>query len=279
MDAHFRAFSFVDRINPAQDGKRIAGTFAIPAELKDFPLALVGEAVGQLAAWAAMAELQFEHRPVAGLAGSIELYRLPRAGGVLELAAELEQVDTSSVAYGGTAHLDGELVMRLQDCVGPMVPLADFDDPIAVRRQFDLLCGRGAEPGRFAGLPSLRFNQICKEAAQSASGSFQVPPVAEFFKDHFPRRAVFPGSLLMHLSLQLGAALAAELPQPDGSRWAASEVQDLKLRAFIPPGESLCFHARLKQVGADRVSMALDTRVGNDIIATAGLLLRAKEEQ
>jgi hypothetical protein len=101
----------------------------IQSELRDFPLALVGEAIGQLAAWAAMAAVEFGQRPVAGLAGSIELLHAPRPGRVLELAAEIEQVDTESEEYRGTAHVDGTPVMRLHDCVGPMVPLAEFDDP------------------------------------------------------------------------------------------------------------------------------------------------------
>ena len=86
---------------------KFLSVYAIPSELRDFPLALVGEAIGQLAAWAAMAAVDFGQRPVAGLAGSIELLHEPRAGQVLELAADLEQVDAESVEYRGTAHVDG----------------------------------------------------------------------------------------------------------------------------------------------------------------------------
>ena len=122
MDAHFRAFSFVDRIASVHDGRQIRGRYVIPSQRGDFPLSLAGEAVGQLAAWAAMAAVNFAQRPVAGLAGSIELLGEPRAGQVLELAANLEHVDAESVEYTGTAHVDDTLVIRLTDCVGPMVP-------------------------------------------------------------------------------------------------------------------------------------------------------------
>jgi hypothetical protein len=70
-----------------------------------------------------MAAVDSGQRPVAGLAGSIELLHEPRAGRVLELAAELEHVDADSVEYRGTAYADGTPVMRLKDCVGPMVQL------------------------------------------------------------------------------------------------------------------------------------------------------------
>ena len=75
MDPHFRAFSFVDRITSVQNATDVRGRYAIPSDVEEFPGALVGEAVGQLAAWAAMSALKFTHRPIAGLAGCIEFLR------------------------------------------------------------------------------------------------------------------------------------------------------------------------------------------------------------
>ena len=80
MDAHFRAFSFVDRITSVRNGTQIRGHYAIPSDVDEFPVALVGEAVGQLAAWAAMSALKFTHRPIAGLAGCIEFPGGPERG-------------------------------------------------------------------------------------------------------------------------------------------------------------------------------------------------------
>ena len=275
MDAHFRAFSFVDRITSVQDGKRIRGRYAIPAELHDFPLALVGEAVGQLAAWAAMAAVDFGQRPLAGLAGSIELLREPRVGQVLQLAADLESVDAESVGYSGTAYVDGAVILCLKDCVGPMMPLTDFDDPQKLRSRFEKLCRAGADPGSFPSLPRLTFERTGGDAGRSVSASFQVPSAAPLFADHFPRRPVFPGSLLMHVNLQLGAVLASEIPPPARGRWVPGTIQDMKLRSFMLPGTPLQLEARLKQHSHDSASLALETRTTQGVIATAGLLLKA----
>src|SRR5882762_5562483 len=133
MHENSRAFSFVNRITSVQAGIRITGQYAIPADLDSFPSSLVAESIGQLAAWSAMAALNFERRPVAGLAATIELLAPVRPGQVLELAAELESVDAEAVAYGGTAHADGKPVLRLHHCVGPMLSQEEFDDPQAVR--------------------------------------------------------------------------------------------------------------------------------------------------
>ncbi len=275
MDAHFRAFSFVDRITLVHDGIHIEGRYAIPAGLPDFPLSLVGEAIGQLAAWAAMAAVDFTQRPMAGLAGSVELLHAPRPGQVLELAADIENVDSESVEYRGTAHADGTPLLCLKDCVGPMMPLADFDDPEKLRARMETLCGSGAAPGGFPGLPRMEMTRTGGDPGQSVAATFQAPSVVPFFDDHFPRRPVFPGSLLMDVNLRLGALLAGEIPPPSRGRWVPGLIRDMKLRSFIPPGTSLLLETRLKQLSPDSATLFLETRTAKELIATASLVLKA----
>jgi len=278
MHEHFRAFSFVDRIASVQPGLRIRGSYIIPSGLDAFPASLAAEAVGQIAAWAAMSAVNFERRPVAGLAGSIELLAPCRPGQVLELAVDLESVDAEAAAYSGTAHADGVPVIRLERCVGPMVSQDDFDDPQALRDRFELLCGHGATAGGFGGLPTFSVDRTGGEYGQCARATFHVPASAPFFADHFPRRPVFPGSLLMHLNLQLAAGLAAEMPRPAEARhWTSRTVSNMKLRAFIPPGESLELEARLNGCPGDCAMIAVETRIGKRVVSGARVLLTPEE--
>ncbi len=278
MDEHFRAFSFVDRIHAIQRGVRIRGNYAVPAAIESFPATLVAEAVGQLAAWAAMAAMDFKCRPVAGLAASIELLAPVRPGQVLELAAGLESVDSEAVGYGGTAHVDGIPVIRLQHCVGPMMPLEEFDDPQALRDRFARLQGIGAVPGAFGGVPSFALELIDDEAAQSLCATLRVPNSAPFFDDHFPRRPVFPGTLLMNSNLELAARLAARLSPPAaGGRWALRGMSDVKLRAFTPPGEVLEIEACLNQLSTDAATLRVETRKAKRVISSARVLLAPEE--
>ena len=275
MDEHFRAFSFVDRIHTIQPGVRIRGSYTIPSVITSFPASLVAEAVGQLAAWAAMAALDFKCRPVAGLAASIELLSPVRPGQVLELAAELETVDTEAVAYGGTAQADGIPVVRLEHCVGPMMPLEEFDDPQALRERFALLQGAGAVPGAFGGVPSFPLARTGGDAGQSLRATLHVPTSAPFFADHFPRRPVFPGTLLMNANLGLAATLAAQLPTPaTGGKWVVRGVSDVKLRAFTPPGETLEIEARLNQLSTDAATLSVEMRKGKRVVGGARVLLK-----
>jgi len=274
MDHHFRAFSFVDRITAIEGGRRIRGHYAIPAGIDSFSPSLVGEAIGQIAAWAAMAAVDFTHRPVAGIVGGIDLTSTVRPGQRLELSADLDGVDTSAIAYSGTAQVEGSPVLRLERCVGPMVPVEEFDDPQALRERFALLSAAGAAPGAFGGMCPLIAHRGGGEPGRSVRATLELPATASFFSDHFPRRPVFPGSLLVDQNLQLVAALAAEIPPPDnGGRWVARRLTGLKLRSFIPPGETLEFEARLVERSAGSATVKVETRRGTRLTGTATILL------
>jgi 3-hydroxymyristoyl/3-hydroxydecanoyl-(acyl carrier protein) dehydratase len=265
MDGHFQAFTFVNRITAIQPGTSVRGNYLIPPGIDDFSQSLAGEAVGQLAAWAAMAAMDFKCRPVAGIAGLIELLAPVRPGQILELSAELESVDTEAIAYRGEASANGIPVIRLQNCVGPMLPVGDFDDPQLLREYFELLCANGSTPGGFGGIPPLSFTRSGGELGKSARATLQVPASAPFFSDHFPRRPVFPGTLLMNLNLQLAAALAAEIP----GHWELRTVSDVKLRSFIQPGEQLELEAKLGARTENSATVIVETRKGNRLVGGA----------
>lgn len=274
--AHFRAFSFVDRISAVQPGVNIRGRYTIPAGLAEFSSSLVAEATGQLAAWSAMAAVDFQTRPVAGIAGLVEMLGQVRPGQTLELAAEIDSVDTEAVSYHGTASVNGTPVLRLHNCVGPMLPLADFDDPQAIRDRYALLCGAGATPGAFGGTPALTLESPGGEPGQSVCAMLQVPTAAPFFSDHFPRKPVFPGSLLMQFNLQLVAQLAAQLPPPAGaSGWKLQHVADMKLRAFIPPGEQLELEVKLVGIEGRTATISVESRRGKRPVGAARVALVA----
>ena len=266
MDRRFRAFSFVDQITSLQDGVSILGNYNIPPAVNSVPATLVAEAVGQLAAWAAMAAVDFSHRPVAGIAGRIEFLSPVSPGQRLQLAAELESVDIETVGYDGTAHIDGSPVIRLLDCVGPMLPVDDFDEPDLVRARFSLLRTGGATPGAFDGLPPLVLDRIDGNLAESASVVLQVP-----------RRPVFPGALLMHASIQTAAMLAAEVSSDNGGRWLPRTISNVKLRSFISPGEALRLEARRTGHSESSLNVAVESRLNQRLIGSAEIQFSSEE--
>lgn len=272
MSDHFRAFSFVDRILTDEVGQKIRGSYLIPAGIDEFPLSLVAEAIGQCAAMSSMKAVDFQFRPVAGIAGAVDFCGGVRPGDTLELEATLVKADEEAVGYDGFAMVNGEVVVRLHDCLGPMVPMADFDDPAAVSARYDRLSGEGAEAGIFPGVPAFTFEPGELVAGESATGAFAIPEAAPFFGDHFPRNPVFPGTLLMNLNLGFVQSLADTLPG-DGS-WIATGMTSVKLRAFMPPGERLDLSAEVEEIKGDKATILVQSRRGKRLNSSARVLLR-----
>jgi 3-hydroxymyristoyl/3-hydroxydecanoyl-(acyl carrier protein) dehydratase len=270
MSDHFAAFSFVDRITALEPGLRACGTFAIPPHIEAFPSCLVAEAVGQLAAWVAMAHIGFRGRPVAALAQETRFLRGARPGQRLDLAVEIETCDDEAVAYGGSAHVDGAHVIELEQCLGPMMPVADFDDPDALATRFALLCDGGATPGRFQGVTPPRVVRGSGVPGQSASGTLEVPAAAPFFNDHFPKRPVFPATLLLDAQIDLALQVAAESPHwPANTRLTPVRMTNVKVRSFTPPGETLTVAAQMRPPKGDVATFMLSAEADGKTVATA----------
>ena len=107
------------------------------------------------------------------------------------------------------------------------------------------------------------------EPGQSARAVLRVPTAAPFFADHFPRRPVFPGTLLMHANLQTAAWLAAEVPAAAGAAWIPRVVAEVKLRSFIAPGESLRLEARRTGHTDAGLSVVVDSRIQQRLVGSA----------
>jgi 3-hydroxymyristoyl/3-hydroxydecanoyl-(acyl carrier protein) dehydratase len=270
MVERFSAFSFVDRIAQLEPGVRAAGRYAIPAHLPHFPACLVAEAIGQLAAWASMAKLGFRRRPVAGLAGEALFRGRAGPGQVLELAVEIETCDEDAVAYGGSARVDGREVLELRHCVGPMLPMTEFDAPEAVRGDCEVLCGPGAPAGRLRALPQLEVTVNERVPGRMVVAILEVPPSAPFFGDHFPRRPVLPGTLLLDRQIELALDLAREAAP--GAAAAPARVTDVKMRAFIAPGQPVEIRVALEELdaGSFSASLAATVATGQAVITLAG---------
>ena len=244
----FAAFSFVDQITAIEGTKRVTGRYTIPAGVTYFPVSLVAEALGQLAAWVAMSSVGFSHRPVAALAGDTRIFAQPRPGDTLELIVDIESCDRDGIAYRGRAMVGDTVVLELLDTLGYMLDIADFDDPQALAADFALLTAGGRAPGFFQGVPEPVLKDLQHETGHTLQAQLSVPEHAPFFLDHFPRRPVFPATLMLDAQLQLAQRIAAE---HGGVPVHVTRIAGVKVRAFTLPGASLTLSAVLAEPGKD----------------------------
>jgi 3-hydroxymyristoyl/3-hydroxydecanoyl-(acyl carrier protein) dehydratase len=276
MPDRFTAFSFVDRITALEAGRRARGCFAIPAALPAFSTGLVAEAVGQLAAWLAMAHAEFQRRPVAALSGDTRIVGEATPGAILDLGVEIESCDQDAIAYAGWARVAGTPLLELSRCVGPMLPLEDFDAPEAVRRDFETICGPGAPPNRFPGITTPDLSLTDRIPGQRLRAILHVPVSAPFFGDHFPRRPVFPATLLLDAHIRLAMQLAEET-LPAGQRFRPARVADVKMRSFILPGQPVEIETGMRSATDRAAELTLAATVDGKRVATGRMEMISRE--
>ncbi len=273
MADHFAAYSFVDRITEFEPGRRAIGSYAVPAHIAAFPSCLVAEAVGQLAAWVAMEHVGFRGRPVAALANETRFHADVAPGDALTLAVEIDSCDEHAVAYSGRASVGATTVIELIDCLGPMLPVEEFDAPEALAARFALLRGAGAPAGAFGGVSAPRVVRhggvagterrarrcTCPNPRRSSATIFPAAPYS-------PRRCC---------SMRRSASRWRSRPRrrhwPAGNSPAPARMTHVKMRSFIPPGAALEIEAELTPTAADGATIRLTARMDDKIAATARL--------
>lgn len=220
----------------------------------------MGEAVGQLAAWQAMRETDFELRPMAGLAAKVRMIGHAEPGDKLSLIAEISGLSSQAISYSGQALVDGEPILSLEGCVGPMLPVEQFDDAGLLEKRFRSLIEGTSAIGGFDGIPEPKI-EILSERDKGLEAVLYVPDSAPYFEDHFPRMPVLPGTLQIFAQDKIVRSIAARFA--DGPL-KATEINSSKLRAFIPPGSEVEVDAKLQTFqGQPEVSiqMQLEGRV------------------
>jgi 3-hydroxymyristoyl/3-hydroxydecanoyl-(acyl carrier protein) dehydratase len=97
-----------------------------------------------------------------------------------------------------------------------------------------------------------------------------VPAAAAFFDDHFPRRPVFPATLLLdrQISLALDLARSALSPGAD-EELAAARLLDVKVRTFMAPGQVLELAAQRAEAEPAVWTARLSARANGKPAATA----------
>lgn len=232
------SFLLVDRITEFVPGLRASGQLVIPDDVPDFPLSLVVEAVGQLAAYVAMESTDFSMRPVAAIAGEVVSARAIAPGDQVALSIEVRALRGTAMRYGGLARVGGRTAVELHRCTGAMLPMDAFDDPENVRRQLRMLKAGGAPARRFPSRAEFApdVTETRSEVPGRLSATLVAPAQAAFYADHFPRRPVYPATLLLDAKIAIAQNLIGRT-RPDGAAPPAIRaVHSVKVRAFTPPG-------------------------------------------
>jgi 3-hydroxymyristoyl/3-hydroxydecanoyl-(acyl carrier protein) dehydratase len=97
-----------------------------------------------------------------------------------------------------------------------------------------------------------------------------IPKSAPFFADHFPRKPVFPGTLLLDAKVRIAASLAAEAVDPSiRPLLRPIRIYNVKLRSFVLPGQALEIDAKVLTTSRASTKIALAAEVEGQRVSTA----------
>ena len=177
-------FLFVDQIVQLYPGECIKGIKHVTRDdaylTKDrhgkscFIPSLIGETLGQLAAWNVMMHNEFTSRPVAGIVASARLHRPAYVGESILLESYIDSLDDKAVQYHSIARVGNETVFSIEGALGPLLPMEEFISLSAIKQQFAEIYN----PGDWAAL-----SQQVVKAEQSEFLPGEIPPTVPLLFD------------------------------------------------------------------------------------------------
>lgn len=102
----------------------------------------------------------------------------------------------------------------------------------------------------------------------------------DFFDDHFPRRPVMPGVLILEGMAQLsGLLLEVSLKSRFGKEAKAvlTVVERTKFRQMVYPGDTLSYHTRISSLNELGGKVSVEAHRGEQLIATSGMVFGFKQ--
>ena len=281
-------FHFVDQILELDPGRHALGIKRVRSDEIFVRLnvdgkatllsCILGEALGQLGAWSVMAAKGFTVRPVAGIVGEVAIIGEATAGDSVLLDTTIDSVTDDAVFYHATASVDGSTVLRLENTLGPLLPMEQFNDPKEVRDRFARICHSGDSTGASETREStaapfdLSFDEILSfESCKEATAVRTLCGSEAFLRDHFPRKPVLPLSLLLESMLQLGQ----ELLEDSGSLYVPAGAQKVKMSRFVEPGSSLLAKVQVTERSAEKALMKFRCEVNGERVCVGQAEYRA----
>lgn len=248
-----------------------------------FMPSIIGETLGQLTAWAVMANCDFQKRPVAGVVERATLHHAAYVGDTLALESWIDLQDDASVRYHGHVHVGDTLIFSLEGALGPMLPMDDFIDSAIVRRQFAEINRPGDWP-----LPQtvvqrslpmthrpvpLCFDAITlDEPGVRMSAVKHITRASPYFPDHFPHKPVLPLTVLLECKMQLAHTF---LVRAGLSAYRIKALQRIKMSDFVHPGDELHTQISVKSKTEETLVLHFRSEVAGKRVCVLDIVLDA----
>lgn len=293
-------FLFVDRIVQLEPAELVRGIKHITdddAYLYNndegrvcFSSSLIGESLGQLAAWNVMVANDFRLRPVAGVVASARLHRPAYVGETLLLESFIDSVDDDAVQYHSVARVGGEVVFTVDGALGPMLSMERFISHDEVRRQFneinrpgdwsvisEIVTEASVQSNRNMARSSvpLQFDRLLhSEPGVSLIAEKRITRSAPYFPDHFPYNPVLPMTILLECKLNLAGVFLEQASL--ASLYEIIELRKIKMNGFVYPGDVLHCHVNVLQQDEQQLVLRYRSEVDGKRVCVLDVMLMKK---
>ncbi len=292
-------FLFVDRILHLVPGEYVRGIKHITRDdtwlCHDdqgrlcFIPSLIGETLGQLAAWNVMSSNHFTRRPVAGVVSSARLHRPAYIGETLLLESFIDALDDTAVQYHSVARAGDDVVFSIDGALGPLLPMEDFIDQNSIRSQFDEINRPGdlVEPasgirqdplqpaaGSPAVMPMLFDHILAIEPGIRMSAEKRITRAAPWFPDHFPNKPVLPMTVLLECKLNLAREFVSLAQYKQ--QYQVQELRKIKMNVFVLPGDVLVSHVTVKSHDDNELILNFRSEVDGKRVCVLDVVMTAK---
>lgn len=293
------SFILVDGISHFQSGISARGVKHITAsepyltrsyssgELIYLP-SLIGESVGQLAAWAVIDALKFQKRPVAGIVSQVNILGEVRVGQTLQLTAEIDALDDEAVEYHGAAYVGDKKVFEIESAIGPMMAMSDMNPTSEVKRQLSQLLETNVDltdiadcfadnsiaaqalinlgPSPHAGFDDL----LAFEQGKKCIALKRVSRSAPFLADHFTLNPVLPLTILLESKISLAQRYVQQFYADKPYQVVA--VRKVKMSQFVRPGNIVRTEMMVKEK-QDQLFCQFKSYVGSQRVCVCEVLM------
>jgi 3-hydroxymyristoyl/3-hydroxydecanoyl-(acyl carrier protein) dehydratase len=293
-------FLFVDRIIQSSPGQWIRGVKHITADdfylTKDeqgrpcFIPSLIGETLGQLAAWNVMAHNKFTLRPVAGVVSSARLCRPAYVGETVLLESFIDALDDTAVQYHSIARVGDEPIFIIDGALGPLLPMADFIQLEEIQQQYleldrpgdwEHFCALTHQANTVDTLPAkvhcipMAFDRIIEcIPGEYLVAEKRVTKAAPYFPDHFPKKPVLPMTVLLECVQQLARHFVSQTQFLGG--YLICELRKIKMNVFVQPGDVVVAHMKIKQQTDNQLILTCRSEVDGKRVCVVDVVLNAK---
>jgi 3-hydroxymyristoyl/3-hydroxydecanoyl-(acyl carrier protein) dehydratase len=255
------SFLFVDRITEFSPGIKCQGLKHITNDdvylsydknnNLYFNPSMIGETLGQLAAWNAMFSVDFTKRPVAGVVESVRLHRNAFIGETLILESCIDSIDEDAIHYHSSARVGDELVLSISNALGPMLPMEDFIDESLIKKQFNEIHRPGEWDNssdlsdnykilqtKTPSIVPMSFDKIIEhEPGVKLVATKKITRQAPYFPDHFPNKPVLPLTVLLECKVNLAKQFISQAGYTNN--YHLKELRKIKMNEFVYPGDEV----------------------------------------